>query len=82
MTKFIDNPYVFTRESPEVPFLRIAIFGPPLSGKSTQAAALSQKYNLMHIDAQQLVDYHIGSKTSIGNQVRENPDLMRVFRLS
>eukprot|EP00002_Diphylleia_rotans_P021325 TRINITY_DN4154_c0_g1_i5.p1 TRINITY_DN4154_c0_g1~~TRINITY_DN4154_c0_g1_i5.p1 ORF type:complete len:1460 (-),score=380.85 TRINITY_DN4154_c0_g1_i5:64-4398(-) len=69
MTKFIDNPYVFTRESPEVPFLRIAIFGPPLSGKSTQAAALSQKYNLMHIDAQQLVDYHIGSKTSIGNQI-------------
>lgn len=46
--------------------LNIILFGPPGSGKGTQAGKLKEKYNLIHISTGDLFRYEIGNKTPLG----------------
>lgn len=46
--------------------LNIILFGPPGSGKGTQAAKLVDKYNLLHISTGDLFRYEMGNDTELG----------------
>ncbi len=46
--------------------INLILFGPPGSGKGTQAAKLVEKYNLLHISTGDLFRYEIGNKTPLG----------------
>ena len=46
--------------------LNLILFGPPGSGKGTQAALLVEKYQLLHISTGDLFRYEIGNSTELG----------------
>ena len=46
--------------------INIILFGPPGSGKGTQAKKLVEKYNLLHISTGDLFRYEIGNQTPLG----------------
>ncbi len=46
--------------------LNLILFGPPGSGKGTQAAYLVEKYQLLHISTGDLFRYEIGNSTELG----------------
>lgn len=46
--------------------LNLILFGPPGSGKGTQAAKLVDKYNLLHISTGDLFRYEMGNNTPLG----------------
>ena len=46
--------------------MNIILFGPPGSGKGTQADKLVEKYNLLHISTGDLFRYEIGNSTELG----------------
>lgn len=46
--------------------VNVILFGPPGSGKGTQAAKLVKKYNLLHISTGDLFRYEIKNKTELG----------------
>jgi len=46
--------------------VNLILFGPPGSGKGTQAAKLVEKYNLLHISTGDLFRYEIKNKTELG----------------
>ena len=46
--------------------LNLILFGPPGSGKGTQAAHLVEKYQLLHISTGDLFRYEIGNSTELG----------------
>ncbi len=45
----------------------IILFGPPGSGKGTQATFLKEKYNLVHISTGDVFRYNIKNETDLGN---------------
>jgi len=51
--------------------LNIILFGPPGSGKGTQAKLLVQKYQLIHISTGDLFRYEIGNSTPLGLKAQE-----------
>ncbi len=51
--------------------LNIILFGPPGSGKGTQAVKLIEKYGLLHISTGDLFRYEIGNKTPLGLKAQE-----------
>jgi len=46
--------------------LNVILFGPPGSGKGTQAQKLAEKYNFLHISTGDLFRSEIGNKTELG----------------
>lgn len=46
--------------------INLILFGPPGSGKGTQAAKLVEKYNLLHISTGDLFRYEMGNNTPLG----------------
>ena len=46
--------------------LNLILFGPPGSGKGTQAEKLIVKYNLLHISTGDLFRYELGNNTELG----------------
>lgn len=46
--------------------MNIILFGPPGSGKGTQANSIAKKYNLLHISTGDLFRYEIGNYTELG----------------
>ncbi len=46
--------------------LNLILFGPPGSGKGTQAKNLEKKFNLIHISTGDLFRHEIGNKTPLG----------------
>jgi adenylate kinase len=46
--------------------LNLILFGPPGSGKGTQAALLVDKYQLLHISTGDLFRYEMGNNTPLG----------------
>ena len=46
--------------------INIILFGPPGSGKGTQANSIAEKYNLLHISTGDLFRYEIGNSTELG----------------
>lgn len=51
--------------------LNIILFGPPGSGKGTQAIKLVEKYGLLHISTGDLFRYEIGNDTPLGLKAKE-----------
>ncbi len=48
----------------------IILFGPPGSGKGTQATKLAEKYNLIHISTGDLFRYEMGNDTPLGLEAK------------
>ncbi len=51
--------------------INLILFGPPGSGKGTQAARLVEKYQLVHISTGDLFRYEMGNDTPLGMKARE-----------
>ncbi len=51
--------------------INIILFGPPGSGKGTQAKKLAEKYNLVHISTGDLFRYEMGNNTPLGQKAKE-----------
>jgi adenylate kinase len=54
--------------------LNLVLFGPPGSGKGTQAVSLVEKYNLLHISTGDCFRYEIGNKTPLGLEAKSYID--------
>jgi adenylate kinase len=50
--------------------LNLILFGPPGSGKGTQAAALIARYGLVHISTGDLFRYEMGNNTPLGLEAK------------
>lgn len=50
--------------------INLILFGPPGSGKGTQAAKLVEKYNLLHISTGDLFRYEMGNDTPLGQEAK------------
>lgn len=51
--------------------LNIILFGPPGSGKGTQAESLVDHYNVLHISTGDLFRYEMGNDTPLGLKAKE-----------
>ena len=51
--------------------LNLILFGPPGSGKGTQAGNLVDHYNLLHISTGDLFRYEMGNDTPLGKKAKE-----------
>lgn len=49
----------------------LILFGPPGSGKGTQAAYIKEKYDIHHISTGDLVRREIKGETALGNEVKK-----------
>lgn len=49
--------------------LNLVIFGPPGSGKGTQAAYIKEKYELLHLSTGEMLRREIGLKTELGLKI-------------
>lgn len=54
--------------------LNLILFGPPGSGKGTQADLLVKKYNLLHISTGDLFRYNLKNNTPLGDEARSYMD--------
>lgn len=54
--------------------INLILFGPPGSGKGTQAAKLVEKYQLVHISTGDLFRYEMGNNTPLGLEARSYID--------
>lgn len=54
--------------------INLILFGPPGSGKGTQAKKLVDKYDLLHISTGDLFRYEIGNKTPLGMEAKSYID--------
>lgn len=50
--------------------INLILFGPPGSGKGTQAAKLVDKYELVHISTGDLFRYEMGNNTPLGQEAK------------
>lgn len=50
--------------------INLILFGPPGSGKGTQAAKLVEKYGLLHISTGDLFRYEMGNDTPLGQEAK------------
>ncbi len=50
--------------------INLILFGPPGSGKGTQAAKLVEKYEFLHISTGDLFRYEIGNDTPLGQKAK------------
>ena len=54
--------------------INLIIFGPPGSGKGTQALNLIEKYNLIHISTGDLFRYNLKNNTKLGKEAKKYID--------
>ncbi len=54
--------------------LNIVLFGPPGSGKGTQASKIIEKYNLVHISTGDLLRQEVEGQTTLGKRAKEIMD--------
>lgn len=54
--------------------LNLILFGPPGSGKGTQATQLAQRFGLVHISTGDLFRYEIGNATELGTEAKRYMD--------
>ncbi len=70
MMGFIDRIRAFfgwSKQEIEIKaMINLILFGPPGSGKGTQAAKLVEKYNFLHISTGDLFRYEMGNDTPLG----------------
>lgn len=58
----------------ELLMINLILFGPPGSGKGTQATMLAEKYNLVHVSTGDLFRSEIGNKTELGLKAKAYMD--------
>lgn len=51
--------------------INLILFGPPGSGKGTQAKKLAEKYDLIHVSTGDLFRYEMGNNTPLGQKAKE-----------
>lgn len=51
--------------------INLILFGPPGSGKGTQAEKLVERYELLHISTGDLFRYEMGNNTPLGQKAKE-----------
>jgi len=54
--------------------VNLILFGPPGSGKGTQAKKLVEKYDLLHISTGDLFRYEMGNNTPLGQEAKSYID--------
>ncbi|MEM9823410.1 MAG: adenylate kinase [Bacteroidota bacterium] len=54
--------------------INLILFGPPGSGKGTQAVKLVERYELLHISTGDLFRYELGNNTELGQLARSYMD--------
>lgn len=54
--------------------INLILFGPPGSGKGTQAAHLVEKFGLTHISTGDLFRYELGNNTPLGQEAKKYMD--------
>ncbi len=69
-SKFFKN----TTSTKKSAMINLILFGPPGSGKGTQATHLVDKYNLLHISTGDLFRSEIGNKTPLGLEAKSYID--------
>lgn len=62
--------HLFTSKTSEMNKLNLILFGPPGSGKGTQAKNLVEKYDLLHISTGDLFRYEMGNDTPLGKEAK------------
>ncbi len=55
---------------PLIGMINLILFGPPGSGKGTQAAKLVETYSLLHISTGDLFRYEMGNNTPLGQEAK------------
>jgi adenylate kinase len=71
--QFFRSAFIFlglTGKSRKI-MLNIILFGPPGSGKGTQAAKLVEKFGLIHISTGDLFRYEMGNDTPLGQKAKQ-----------
>src|ERR1041385_7938668 len=51
--------------------MRLALLGPPGSGKGTQAQRICEAFDLVHLASGDILRRSAASRTSLGNQIRD-----------
>jgi adenylate kinase len=54
--------------------INLILFGPPGSGKGTQAVQLAEKYEILHISTGDLFRYEMGNNTPLGQKAKSYMD--------
>jgi len=62
---------IFTPQRSKTKMLNIILFGPPGSGKGTQAEYLIKEYGIIHISTGDLFRYEMGNNTELGLKAKE-----------
>lgn len=62
---------IFTPQRSKTKMLNIILFGPPGSGKGTQAEYLIKEYGILHISTGDLFRYEMGNNTELGLKAKE-----------
>jgi adenylate kinase len=62
---------LFINRNYKTPMLNVILFGPPGSGKGTQAALLVERYGLLHISTGDLFRHEMSNNTPLGLQAKE-----------
>ena len=68
--RWILNIFADSDENQEKIMLNLVLFGPPGSGKGTQAKKLIDKYHLIHISTGDLFRYEMGNNTPLGEKAK------------
>jgi len=74
LLRYIKSIFTGTETRSHRTMTNLILFGPPGSGKGTQAKNLMEKYNLLHISTGDLFRYEIGNKTPLGLKAMEYMD--------
>ena len=62
---------IFTPQRSKIKMLNLILFGPPGSGKGTQAEYLIKEYGILHISTGDLFRYEMGNNTELGLKAKE-----------
>lgn len=65
---------VFAKKNQNLKMINLILFGPPGSGKGTQAKKLEDKFGLVHISTGDLFRYEMGNNTALGKKAMEYMD--------
>lgn len=68
--QWVFNTFAGSHDKSHPPMLNIILFGPPGSGKGTQAKNLVDKYGLLHISTGDLFRYEMGNDTPLGLEAK------------
>lgn len=67
---FVNFAAFFLKAFKKSTMTNLILFGPPGSGKGTQAAKLVDKYQLVHISTGDLFRYEMGNNTPLGQEAK------------